>query len=77
MGTAFSNLNTESVSHKRHQTDEAWSCQLSTQMDPSLHLSTCVDNKVGPSNMDNGVVLATTSPTPKSEWKNTLRKELT
>ena len=45
-------------------------------MDPSLHLSTCVDNRVGPSNMNTGVVPATTSPTSKSKWKNTLRKEL-
>ena len=36
-------------------------------MDPSLHLSTCVDNRVGPSNMDTGVVPVTTSPTPKLE----------
>ena len=56
--------------------NEAWSRQLSTQMDPSLHLSTCVDNRVGPSNMNTGVVPATMSPTPKSKWKNTLRKEL-
>ena len=38
-------------------------------MDPSLHLSTYVDNRVGPSNMATGVVPATTSPTPKLEWK--------
>ena len=38
-------------------------------MDPSLHLSTCVDNRVGPSNMAIGVVSATTSPTPKLESK--------
>ena len=44
-----------------------WPRQSSIQMDPSLHLSTCVDNRVGPSNMDTGVVPATTSPTPKLE----------
>ena len=42
---------------------------MSTQIDPSLHLSTCVDNRVGPSNMATSVVLATTSPTPKLKWK--------
>ena len=36
-------------------------------MDPSLHLSTCVDNRVGPSNMDTGVVPTTISPMPKLE----------
>ena len=43
-------------------------------MDPSLHLSTCVDNRVGPSNMDNGVVPATMSPTPKLEWRERYSK---
>ena len=38
-------------------------------MDPSLHLSTCVDNRVGPSNMVTGVVPVTMSPASKSEWK--------
>ena len=38
-------------------------------MDPSLHLSTCVDNRVGPSKMVAGVVSATISPTPNSKWK--------
>ena len=46
-------------------------------MDPSLHLSTCVDNIVGPSNMATGVVPATTSLTPSQNGKkNVLRKEL-
>ena len=39
------------------------------EMDPSPHFSTCVDNRVDPSNMDTGVVPATTSPTPKLEWR--------
>ena len=43
-------------------------------MDPSLHLSTCVNNRVGPSNMDTGVVLATTSLTPKLEWRERYSK---
>ena len=43
-------------------------------MDPSLHLSTCVDNRVGPSNMDIGVVPATTSLTPKLEWRERYSK---
>ena len=38
-------------------------------MDPSLHLSTCVDNRVSPSNMATGVVPVTTSPMPMLEWK--------
>ena len=38
-------------------------------MDPSLPLSTCVDNRVSSSNMDTGVVPTTTSPTPKLEWR--------
>ena len=37
------------------------------KMDLSLHLSTCVDNRVGPPNMVTGVVPATMSPTPKLE----------
>ena len=56
-------------SHKQRQTDGTWPRQSSTQMDPSLHLSTCVDNRVGPSNMDTDVMSATTSPTPKLEWR--------
>ena len=44
-------------------------------MDPSLPLSTCVDNRVGPSNMDTGVVPATTSPTPKLEWRERCSKK--
>ena len=45
--------------------------------DPSLHLSTYVDNRVGPSNMVTGVVPATTSPTPKLEWREgCFKKEL-
>ena len=43
-------------------------------MDPSLHLSTCVNNKIGPSNMDTGVVPATTSSTPKLEWRERYSK---
>ena len=39
------------------------------EMDLSPHFSTCVDNRVDPSNMDTGVVPATTSPTPKLEWR--------
>ena len=38
-------------------------------MDPSLHLSTYVDNRVGPSNMVTGVVPTTTFSTPKLEWR--------
>ena len=44
-------------------------------MDPSLHLSTCVDNRVGSSNMDTGVVPATTSPTSKLEWRERCSKK--
>ena len=47
--------------------DETWPRQSSTQIDLSLHLSTCVDNRAGSSNMDTGVVPVTTSPTPKLE----------
>ena len=36
-------------------------------MDPNLHLNTCVDNRVDPSNMDTGVVPTTISPMPKLE----------
>ena len=43
-------------------------------MDPSLHLSTCVDNRVGHSNLDTGVVPTTTSPTPKLEWRERYSK---
>ena len=44
-------------------------------MDLSLHLSTYVDNRVGPSNMDTGVVPATTSPMPKLEWRERCSKK--
>ena len=44
-------------------------------MDPSFHLSTCIDNRVGSSNMATSVVLATTSPTPKLEWKERCSKK--
>ena len=44
-------------------------------MDLSLHLSTCVDNRVGPSNMDTGVVPATTSLMPKLEWRERCSKK--
>ena len=54
--------------------DETWPRQSSTQIDLSLHLSTCVDNRVGPSNMDTGVVPATTSPMPKLEWRERYSK---
>ena len=44
-------------------------------MDPSLHLSTYIDNRVSrPSNMDIGVVPATTSLTPKLEWRERYSK---
>ena len=43
--------------------------------DPSLHLSTYVDNRVGPSNMVIGVVPATTSLTPKLEWRERCSKK--
>ena len=39
------------------------------QMGLNPHLSTCVENKTDPSKVVTGVVLATTSPMPKSEWK--------
>ena len=39
------------------------------EMDPSPHFSTCVDNRVDPSNMDTSVVPATTSSMPKLEWR--------
>ena len=45
------------------------------EMDPSPHFSTCVDNRVDPSNMDTDVVLATTSPTPKLEMERKILKE--
>ena len=38
-------------------------------MDPSPRLNTCIDNRVDSSDMDTGVVPATTSPTPKLEWE--------
>ena len=44
-------------------------------MDLSLHLSTCVDNRVGPSNMVTGVVPATMSLTPKLEWRERCSKK--
>ena len=44
-------------------------------MYPSLPLSTYVDNRVGPSNMDIGVVPATMSPTPKLEWRERCSKK--
>ena len=44
-------------------------------MDLSLHLSICIDNRVGPSNMDTGVVPATTSPMPKLEWRERCSKK--
>ena len=47
------------------------------EMDPSLHFSTCGDNRVDPSNMDIGVVSATTSPTPKLEWGNYIKRKWT
>ena len=43
-------------------------------MDPSFHLNICVNNRVGPSNMNTGVVPATTSPTPKLEWRERYSK---
>ena len=45
------------------------------KMDLSLHLSTCVDNRVGPPNMVTGVVPATMSPTPKLEWRERCSKK--
>ena len=39
------------------------------EMDPSLHFSIYGDNRVDPSNMDTDVVPATTSLTPKLEWR--------
>ena len=69
MGIISSNLDTEIDPHRRRQTDETWPCQSSTQMDPSLHLSTCVNNRVGPANMVTGAVPVTTSLASKSEWK--------
>ena len=39
------------------------------QMDPNSRLSTCVDEKTVPSKVVIDVVPATTSPMPKSEWK--------
>ena len=38
-------------------------------MDLNLHLSTCVKDRIGPSKVVTDVVPATTSPMPKSEWK--------
>ena len=38
-------------------------------MGPNSHLSTCVEEKTVPSKVDIDVVPATTSPMPKSEWK--------
>ena len=58
--------------HMHH--DETWARQSSTQMDPSLHLNTYVDNRVGPSNMDIDAVPVTTSPTPKLEWRERCSK---
>ena len=40
-----------------------------SEMDQSPHYSTYVDNRVNPSNMDTSVMPATTSPTPKLEWR--------
>ena len=38
-------------------------------MDLNLHLSTCIEDRIGPSKVVTDVVPATTSPMPKSEWK--------
>ena len=46
-------------------------------MDPSLHSSPCVDNRVGPFNMATGVVLPQRLRRPSQNGKkNVLRKEL-
>ena len=46
------------------------------EMDPSLHFSTYGDNRVDPSNVDIGVVPATTSSTPKLEWRERYSKKM-
>ena len=38
-------------------------------MGMNLHLSTCIEDKTDPSKAITSVVPATTSPIPKSEWK--------
>ena len=42
------------------------------QMDPNSCLDTCVDDETASVRMVTGVVLATTSPMPKSEQENIL-----
>ena len=42
------------------------------QMDPNSHLDTCVNEKTTSFKVVTGVVLATTSPMPKSEQENAL-----
>ena len=44
------------------------------QMDPNSHMSTCVDEKTAHSKVVTGVVPATTSSMPKSEWEKCFRK---
>ena len=46
------------------------------QISPNSHLSTCVEEKTVPSKVVTSVVPATTSPMPKSKWKeNTFLKK--
>ena len=63
MGITSLNLDTESP-HRRRQTDEYRPRQPGTLNGSN----TCVGSKVDASNVDTGVVPATTSPTPKLEW---------
>ena len=56
-------------SQTKIDSDEAWPRQSSIQMDPNFHLSTCIEDKIDPSKVVTSVVPVTTSPMPKSEWK--------
>ena len=75
MGIISSNLDTEIVPTDGAKLMRPEPRQSSTQMDPSLPLSTCVDNRVGPSNMGTDVVPSTMSPMPKLEWRERCSKK--
>ena len=71
METTFSNMNTKIVptDGTKLMRRDLVSQVKCIQMGSNSHLSTCVEEKTVPSKVDIDVVPATTSPMPKSEWK--------
>ena len=65
----YTNLLSQILLQRFAYSDEAWSRQLSIQMDLNLRLSIYVEDRIGPSKVVISVMSATMSPMPKSEWK--------